>query len=59
MKCYICDGNMNKIQKDVETTWKGKTVVFKGMSAYVCESCGEEVYEPDDVKAMQHREDKI
>lgn len=54
MKCYVCDGNMNKTQKDVETTWKGKTVVFKGMNAYVCESCGEEAYDPDDVKAMQY-----
>lgn len=54
MKCYVCDGRMNKIQKDVETTWKGKTVVFKGMNAYVCESCGEEAFEPDDVKAMQY-----
>ena len=54
MQCYICDGNMSKVQKDVETTWKGKTVVFKGINAYVCDSCGEEAYEPDDVKAMQY-----
>jgi excisionase family DNA binding protein/YgiT-type zinc finger domain-containing protein len=45
---------MTKVQKDVETTWKGKTVVFKGINVYVCESCGEEAYEPDDVKAMQY-----
>ena len=54
MQCYICNGNMTKVQKDVETTWKGKTVVFKGINVYVCESCGEEAYEPDDVKAMQY-----
>jgi YgiT-type zinc finger domain-containing protein len=45
---------MTKIQKDVETAWKGKTVVFKGINVYICESCGEEAYEPDDVKAMQY-----
>jgi len=54
MQCYVCDGEMSKVQKDVETTWKGKTVVFKGLSVYVCHSCGEEAYEPDDVKAMQY-----
>jgi excisionase family DNA binding protein/YgiT-type zinc finger domain-containing protein len=54
MQCYICDGNMTKVQKDVETTWKGKTVVFKGINVYACESCGEEAYEPDDVRAMQY-----
>ena len=54
MQCYICAGNMTKVQKDVETTWKGKTVVFKGMNVYVCDSCNEEAYEPDDVKAMQY-----
>lgn len=54
MQCYVCDGVMTKVQKDVETTWKGKTVVFKGIGVFVCESCGEEAYEPDDVKAMQY-----
>ena len=54
MQCYVCDGNMTQVQKDVETTWKGKTVVFKGINVYVCNSCGEEAYEPDDVKAMQY-----
>ncbi|MDD4767542.1 MAG: YgiT-type zinc finger protein [Desulfotomaculaceae bacterium] len=52
MQCYICDGNMTKVQKDVEITWKGKTMLFEGINFYVCESCGEEAYEPD-VKAMQ------
>lgn len=54
MQCYICSGSMAKVQKDVETTWKGKTVIFKGLDVYVCTACGEEAYEPDDVKAMQY-----
>lgn len=54
MQCYICDGVMTKVQKDVETAWKGKTVVFKGLNVYVCDTCDEEAYEPDDVKAMQY-----
>ena len=54
MKCYVCNGDMIKIQKDVENTWKNKTVIFRGLSVLTCQSCGEEAYEPDDVKAMQY-----
>lgn len=53
MQCYICDGEMQKVKKDMETTWKGRTIVFRGMDAWVCPSCGEEAYEPDDVRLMQ------
>lgn len=53
MRCYICDGEMQRVKKDVETTWKGRTIVFRGMDAWVCSSCGEEAYEPDDVRLMQ------
>lgn len=53
MDCYICGGEMQKIKKDVEATWKGRTIVFRGMDAWVCEACGEQAYEPDDVRLMQ------
>lgn len=53
MQCYICGGEMKKIKKDVDATWKGRTITFRGMDAWVCNSCGEEAYEPDDVRLMQ------
>lgn len=53
MQCYICGGEMKKIKKDVDATWKGRTITFRGMNAWVCSSCGEEAYEPDDVRLMQ------
>lgn len=53
MRCYICDGEMKRIKKDVETTWKGRTILFRGIDVWVCDSCGEEAYEPDDVRLMQ------
>lgn len=53
MKCYICGGTMKQIPKDVEGNWKGRTVVFKGLSPWICEKCGEEAYEPADVDVMQ------
>lgn len=53
MKCYVCGGEMKRIKKDIEANWKGRQVVFRGMEPWVCQSCGEEVYEPDDVRLMQ------
>ena len=53
MRCYICDGEVKKVKKDVEATWKGRTIRFRGIDVWVCGSCGEEAYEPDDVRLMQ------
>lgn len=53
MRCYVCGGEMKKVKKDVETTWKGRTILFRGMDVWVCDSCGEEAYEPDNVRLMQ------
>jgi len=44
---------MKRTKKDIEANWKGRQVVFRGMEPWVCQSCGEEVYEPDDVRLMQ------
>jgi excisionase family DNA binding protein/YgiT-type zinc finger domain-containing protein len=44
---------MQQVKKDVEATWKGRAIVFRGMNAWVCQGCGEEAYEPDDVRLMQ------
>ncbi len=53
MECYICGDKMQKVKKDVNANWKGRVIVFRGMDAWVCSSCGEEAYEPDDVRLMQ------
>ncbi|MEW6107190.1 MAG: helix-turn-helix domain-containing protein [Bacillota bacterium] len=53
MKCYVCGGEMDRTKKDIEANWKGRQVIFRGMEPWVCQSCGEEVYEPDDVRLMQ------
>jgi len=53
MECYVCSGEMKKVKKDVEATWKRRSIVFRGMDAWVCQNCGEEAYEPDDVRLMQ------
>lgn len=53
MRCYICNGKMKKTLKDLDANWKGRHVTFRGLSAWVCQACNEETYEPDDVRLMQ------
>lgn len=54
MQCYSCGGEMERINKDIEANWKGRQMVFRGLHAWVCRSCGEQVYEPEDVRLMQN-----
>lgn len=54
MQCYSCGGEMERIKKDIEANWKGRQMIFRGLHAWVCRSCGEQVYEPEDVRLMQN-----
>lgn len=53
MQCYLCHGEMHNIKKDIEANWKGHEVIVRGLSAWVCQQCNEEVYDPADVRLMQ------
>ncbi len=53
MKCYACGGRMEKAHKDIEANWKGHTVVFRGLEAWFCKTCGEQAYEPDDARLIR------
>lgn len=44
---------MGRVKKDVHAGWKGERFVFPNIKAWLCQSCGEEAYEPDDVDWMQ------
>jgi excisionase family DNA binding protein/YgiT-type zinc finger domain-containing protein len=52
MQCYICGAEMKKIKKDVDSTWKGRQITFRDMNVWFCEACGEDAYEPNDVRLM-------
>ena len=53
MNCSICGGQMVKKVLDIDKTWKGRTVTFRGIEADVCKSCGVKVYEASDVAMME------
>lgn len=54
MRCPICGGGQMVSKKvDVDETWKGRTITFRGIEAKVCEECGERVYEASDIAMME------
>jgi excisionase family DNA binding protein/YgiT-type zinc finger domain-containing protein len=53
MKCVFCGGLMVSKKVDVDETWKGRTITFRGIEAQVCDICGEKVYEASDVAMME------
>jgi excisionase family DNA binding protein/YgiT-type zinc finger domain-containing protein len=53
MQCYICGAEMERIKKDVDATWMGRNITFRGLDVWYCAACEEEAYEPDDVRLMQ------
>jgi len=53
MQCYICGAEMERVKKDVDATWMGRNITFRGLDVWYCAACGEEAYEPDDVRLMQ------
>lgn len=52
MKCPFCGTDMVKRRVDVDRTWKGRTITFRGILAEVCPGCGEEAYAAEDVELM-------
>lgn len=53
MRCPICGGQMVSKKVDVDETWKGRTITFRGIEAQVCEKCGEQIYEASDIAMME------
>ncbi len=54
MRCYSCGGKMVPIDIEKEIRWGDFTIVVKGIKAYQCEECGQQVYTSDEVKMMEN-----
>ncbi len=53
MRCPFCGTLMVRRKVDVDKTWKGRTITFRGIEADICPKCGEEAYAADDVEMME------
>lgn len=53
MKCYNCNCELREEKKELELKNGDYTIVLKGVSAYVCDNCGEIIYNAKDLKLMR------
>ena len=53
MECYSCKGKLNKGQSSYTITRKGYHLIVDNVPAWVCEQCGEVLFEEAQVSAIQ------
>lgn len=53
MKCYNCNGDLKEQEKELEIKNGDYTIILRGVKAYVCDNCGEIVYNAKDLKLMR------
>ena len=52
MLCAMCGGQMEPATIDMERSYRGYTIVIKGVKGYRCAWCGEEFYQGEDVERI-------
>ena len=52
MACVMCNGKMEPTALDLERSYKGYTIIIKGVKGYRCADCGEEFYQGEDVERI-------
>ena len=53
MKCLYCQGTLIRKSVSYTATRKGYHLIIDQVPAWVCEQCGEPLYEEDTVEAIQ------
>lgn len=53
MECFFCGKDMEVKTTSLETGWGKYELVIKGVKAFVCSTCGNIVYSPDEIKMIQ------
>lgn len=53
MKCYNCNHDLIEKEKELELKNGDYTIILKGVKAYICNNCGEIVYNAKDLKLMR------
>lgn len=49
LRCYNCGGNMEETQTSIEYSVGGYTITIKGVTGFVCESCGTKMFSPNEM----------
>ena len=53
MKCYICDTEMKKQNKEINTTWGNDNPIINKITCLVCPKCDENLISAKDVLELQ------
>ena len=53
-RCFACGGRMEPCVTSESFTFHGKEIEIKGISAYRCAECGEELYTSEEAKMIEN-----
>lgn len=59
VKCYKCGGFVGKVKKDVYAEGRGNRFVFPDVKLWMCQSCGEEIYDSDELNIRVYKKETI
>jgi len=59
IKCYACGEEMKKEITEVKSEWGKYELIIKGVEAYVCPNCGEEVYDREEMHMIQNLSESL
>ncbi len=51
--CFECSSKMKEEVRELEISRNGYTLKLNGIKAYVCQKCGQIVYDSNDIKMME------
>jgi len=54
MKCHLCQGKMKKGKTNYTIDRKGYHFTMFNISAWICEQCGETIFEEKEVESIQN-----
>lgn len=53
IKCFACGGHMTQQTTDIESVWGEYRLKLSGITAFVCEKCGEKLIPVEEAKMIQ------
>ena len=54
VKCINCKKDMTAINTTLNSKWGDYSVTIRGVRAYQCDQCNEQVYSPNEVRMIQN-----